>query len=45
LAEAGQVLVSATVRDLVAGSALRFVDKGVHALKGFEEQVRLFAVA
>ena len=45
LAEGGQVLVSGTVRDLVAGSNLRFDDKGAHALKGLAENVRLFAVA
>jgi class 3 adenylate cyclase len=45
LAEAGQVLVSTTVRDLVAGSNLRFADKGSQVLKGLSEQVRLFAVA
>jgi class 3 adenylate cyclase len=44
LAEAGQVLVSTTVRDLVAGSNLRFVDQGTHRLKGITERVRVFAV-
>jgi class 3 adenylate cyclase len=43
-AEAGQVLVSGTVRDLVAGSNLRFGDRGSRELKGIEEPVRLFAV-
>ena len=42
LAEPGRVLVSSTVRDLVAGSNLRFEDAGVHTLKGLPEQVRLF---
>jgi class 3 adenylate cyclase len=45
LAEGGQVLVSGTVRDLVAGSNLRFIDEGARALKGLAEQVRVFAVA
>ena len=43
-AEAGEVLVSATVRDLVAGSGLRFEDRGSRALKGVPEEWRLFAV-
>jgi class 3 adenylate cyclase/pimeloyl-ACP methyl ester carboxylesterase len=34
LAGAGEVLVSRTVRDLVTGSGLRFVDRGTHTLKG-----------
>jgi class 3 adenylate cyclase len=33
-AGAGEVLVSTMVRDLVAGSGLRFEPRGVHALKG-----------
>jgi class 3 adenylate cyclase len=43
-AEEGQVLVSSTVRDLVAGSELRFNDQGTHRLKGVPEEVRLFSV-
>jgi class 3 adenylate cyclase len=43
LARPGQVLVSSTVRDLVAGSNLRFRDAGTHPLKGLAEHVRLFA--
>jgi class 3 adenylate cyclase len=38
LAEAGEVLVSRTVKDLVAGSGLAFVDLGVHELKGVSER-------
>jgi len=34
LAEPGEVLVSSTVRDLVAGSAIEFEDRGEHELKG-----------
>jgi class 3 adenylate cyclase len=45
LAAGGQVLVSSTVRDLVAGSNLRFADQGARALKGIPEEVRLFSVA
>jgi class 3 adenylate cyclase len=44
LADAGRILVSSTVRDLVAGSNLHFADRGPHALKGLDEPVRLFAV-
>ena len=40
----GEILVSSTVKDLVAGSSLRFVDHGVHALKGVPGEWRLFAV-
>jgi len=42
-AEANEVLVSNTVKDLVAGSALRFKDRGVHALKGVPGEWRLYA--
>jgi class 3 adenylate cyclase len=45
LAAPGEVLVSSTVKDLVAGSGLRFEDRGEHQLKGIEEAWRLFAVA
>jgi class 3 adenylate cyclase len=34
LAGPGEILVSRTVRDLVAGSGLRFEDRGEHELKG-----------
>jgi class 3 adenylate cyclase len=44
-ATAGDVLVSSTVRDLVAGSGIGFLDRGGHALKGVPDQWRLFAVA
>ena len=40
----GEVMVSSTVRDLVAGSGITFQDQGVHALKGVPEEWRLFAV-
>jgi class 3 adenylate cyclase len=43
LAGAGEVLTSSVLRDLVAGSGLRFEDRGVHALKGLAEGVRIFA--
>jgi class 3 adenylate cyclase len=36
-------LVSSTVRDLVAGSGLRFEDRGLHALKGLPEDLHIYA--
>lgn len=44
LAQPGESLVSSTVRDLVAGSGLRFADRGLHALRGLPEQVHLYTV-
>lgn len=44
LAGPGEVLVSRTVRDLVAGSGLRFEDRGEHQLKGIPDAWHLFAV-
>ena len=44
LATAGEVLVSSTVRDLVAGSGIGFADRGTHALKGVPDEWRLYAV-
>lgn len=44
LARPGEVLVSTTVKDLVAGSALSFQDRGIHSLKGVPGDWRLFAV-
>ena len=43
-AEAGQVLVSGTVRDLMAGSEIAFDDAGVQELKGVATPVHLYAV-
>jgi pimeloyl-ACP methyl ester carboxylesterase len=43
-AQPGEVLVSSTVKDLVAGSGLRFQDRGSAALKGVGEEWRLYAV-
>ncbi len=40
----GEVLVSSTVKDLVAGSGLRFVDRGIANLHGVPGEWRLFAV-
>ncbi len=41
----GKVFVSETVKDIIAGSALRFEHRGTYELKGIEGQRRLFAVA
>jgi len=43
-ARPGEVLVSRTVKDLVAGSGIEFDDRGDHALKGVPGEWRLFAV-
>lgn len=40
----GEVLVSNTVKDLVAGSGIQFVPRGVHALRGVPGEWALFAV-
>ena len=44
LAEAGEVLLSSTVRDLVVGSGLILADRGEQALKGVPGAWRIFAV-
>jgi class 3 adenylate cyclase len=43
LAGPGEVLVSGTVKDLVAGSGIAFTDRGEHELKGVPDQWRLWA--
>ncbi len=43
-ADAGEVLVSQTVKDLVAGSGIEFEDRGAHELKGIAGEWRLYAV-
>jgi class 3 adenylate cyclase len=40
----GEVLVSSTVRDLVAGSGIAFGERGVHQLKGIPGEWHLFAL-
>ncbi|HEX2383855.1 MAG TPA: adenylate/guanylate cyclase domain-containing protein, partial [Acidimicrobiales bacterium] len=45
LAGPGEVLASSTVKDLVAGSGITFVDRGSHRLKGVPEEWRLFSPA
>jgi class 3 adenylate cyclase len=44
LAGPGEVLVTSTVRDLVAGTDIRFDDRGTHALKGVPDEWRLLGV-
>jgi class 3 adenylate cyclase len=43
-AQSGEVLVSSTVKDLVAGSGIEFEDRGQHELKGISESWHLFKV-
>ena len=41
---AGEIFVPDTVRHLVSGKAFTFSDRGEHALKGFDDAVRLYEV-
>lgn len=43
-ARPNEILVTRTVKDLVTGSTLRFIDRGEHHLKGIDEPWRLYAV-
>ena len=45
LAAASEILVSRTVKDLVAGSGLRFNDRGRHLLKGLQDAMELYAAS
>jgi class 3 adenylate cyclase len=45
LANPGEVLVSGTVKELVAGSGIAFEDRGIHVLKGTPDEWRLFAAS
>jgi class 3 adenylate cyclase len=45
LADANEVLVSSTVKDLVVGADLQFVERGKHELKGVPGKWRLYAAA
>jgi class 3 adenylate cyclase len=45
LAAPGEVLVSRTVKDLVAGSGLTFEDRGVRRLKGIPDEWAVYSVA
>jgi class 3 adenylate cyclase len=44
-AHPGEILVSSTVKDLVVGSPLRFIDRGERQLKGVPDPWRLYALA
>jgi pimeloyl-ACP methyl ester carboxylesterase len=44
LAQRSEIMVSSTVKDLVAGSGIEFVDRGEHELKGVPGVWRLYAV-
>ncbi|HET9417411.1 MAG TPA: adenylate/guanylate cyclase domain-containing protein [Candidatus Limnocylindria bacterium] len=44
LAEAGEVLASWATRELLAGSAISFTDRGLHELKGLSEPRRVYRV-
>jgi class 3 adenylate cyclase len=41
-AQPGEVLVSNTVKDLMAGSGITFTDRGTHTFKGLPGEWRLF---
>lgn len=43
-AEAGEVVVSQTVKDLVAGSGIEFMERGEHELRGIKDSWRLYSV-
>ncbi|MEX2459440.1 MAG: adenylate/guanylate cyclase domain-containing protein [Actinomycetota bacterium] len=45
LAQPGEILVSAMVKGLVAGSGLAFEDRGIHTLKGVPDEWAIHAVA
>jgi class 3 adenylate cyclase len=45
LAAPGEVLVSSTVKDLVAGAGIPFADRGAQRLKGISDEWRLFAAS
>jgi len=45
VADAGEILVSRTVKDLVVGSDLSFEDRGMHQLKGIEGEWQLLSVS
>jgi class 3 adenylate cyclase len=45
VAASGEILVPASVREIVSGSGISFDDHGVHRLKGLDDELRLFRVA
>ena len=44
IAQGGEILVTNTVKDMVAGSNIHFEDRGTHELKGIPDEWRLYAV-
>lgn len=44
VAKAGQILVSQTVKDLIAGAGVQLEDRGSHSLKGISDSWRIFEV-
>jgi class 3 adenylate cyclase len=44
-ADAGEVVVSSTVKDLVVGSGIEFEDRGARELKGVPGEWRIYAAA
>jgi len=45
LAEPGEVLISRTVRDLVAGAGFQFTARGIHSLKGVPDEWEIYALS
>ncbi|MGZ8717904.1 MAG: adenylate/guanylate cyclase domain-containing protein, partial [Aeromicrobium sp.] len=45
LAQAGEVLVSSTVKDLVVGSGIEFIERGTHTLKGVPDEWHVHLVS
>jgi len=45
LADPSEVLASDLTRTLVAGSGLKFEERGAHQVKGFDQPVTVFALA
>jgi class 3 adenylate cyclase len=43
-ANAGEILVSSTMKELVVGSGINFEDRGLHTFKGVPGEWHLFAV-
>ena len=43
LAGTDEILVTSTVKELVVGSGLAFLDRGLHDLKGVPDQWRLYS--
>lgn len=43
-ADPDQILVAPVIKDLCLGKSFAFADKGEHALKGFEQPLRMYEV-